>query len=372
MPQQRYEGCSLFRQRIVASALSGNMIRIDNIRSDEELSPGLQDFEANFLRLVEKLCDGCRLEINETGTTLRLKPGIITGGNIQHDCGISRSMGWFIEGILPLLVFGKTPLTVLQLTGITNDPKDLSVDTLRTVTLPLLKNFGVGESSLIVKRRGCFPKGGGELELRVPMARELQPINITEEGLVARVRGTAFCAKVSPSIINRTIEACRGVLNQLLPDVYINADHNRGQKSGLSAGYSLQLVAETTTGVLISTECTAGGPTAASTGEMPEDIGIQAANQLLEEIRRGGVIDSQHQPMVLMFMALGPEDVCKVRFGSELTPQSVRTLQLIRDAFGTVFKIKRDVEGEGTDKEKVTIVLSCLGIGYKNMSRRIV
>ena len=71
-------------------------------------------------------------------------------------------------------------------------------------------------------------------------------------------------------------------------------------------------------------------------------------------------------------MALGPEDVCKVRFGSELTPQSVRTLQLIRDAFGTVFKIKRDVEGEGTDKEKVTIVLSCLGIGYKNMSRRIV
>jgi RNA 3'-terminal phosphate cyclase-like protein len=366
MAPLRYEGCTMFRQRVIAAALSGNILRIDKIREEDEGTPGLQDFEASFLRLVEKLCDGCRLEINETGTTLRFKPGLVTGGNVQHDCGISRSIGWFIEGILPLVIFGKTPWTVLQLKGITNDPQDMSVDTLRSVTLPLLKNFGVGECILNVKTRGCFPKGGGEVELRVPMVRELLPIHITEEGLIARVRGTAFCAKVSPSIINRTIDTARGVLNQLLPDVYINADAHRGQKSGLSAGYSLQLVAETTTGVLISAECTAGGPAAASSGEMPEDIGILGANLLLEEIRRGGVIDTLHQPLVLMLMAMGPEDVCKVRFGCELSPQSVKTLQLLRDAFGTVFKIRKEIEGE-----RETILLSCLGIGYKNMSRKI-
>jgi RNA 3'-terminal phosphate cyclase-like protein len=359
----------MFRQRIVASALSGNVLRIDKIRVEDQQMPGLHDFEANFLRLIEKLCDGCKVEINETGTSMRFKPGIVTGGNIQHDCGTTRSIGWFIEGILPLIVFGKTPWTSLLLTGITNDPLDMSVDTLRSVTLPLLKNFGIGEATLSIRKRGCFPKGGGEVELRVPMARELLPVNITDEGMIARVRGTAFCAKVSPSIITRVIDSARGVMNAYLPDVYINADAHRGEKSGHSAGYSLQLVAESTTGVLLSVEHTAGGPSSSSSSEMPEDIGATAAQMLLEEIRRGGVIDSTHQPLVLMLMTMGPEDVCKVRFGSVLTQQSISTLQLIKDAFGTVFKIKSEVDS-ATGRE--TVLLSCLGIGYKNMSRKIV
>lgn len=369
MAPLRYEGCGMFRQRIIASALSGNVLRIDHIRNEDEIAPGLQDFEANFLRLIEKLCDGCKVEINETGTSMRFKPGIVTGGsNILHDCGSTRSIGWFIEGILPLIIFGKLPWTTLLLTGITNDPLDMSVDTLRTVTLPLLKNFGIGEAVLNVQKRGCFPKGGGQIELRVPMCRELLPINITDEGIIARVRGTAFCAKVSPSIITRVIDSARGVMNAYLPDVYINADAHRGEKSGHSAGYSLQLVAESTTGVLLSVEHTAGGPTSTSSGVMPEDIGQQAAHMLLEEIHRGGVIDSTHQPLVLLLMAMGPEDVCKVRFGSELTPAAIKTLQLIRDAFGTIFKIKNEVLHNG----RKSTLLSCLGSGYKNMSRKII
>lgn len=46
-----------------------------------------------------------QIEINETGTTLRFKPGYITGGRANHDCGTIRSLGWFIEGLLPLALF---------------------------------------------------------------------------------------------------------------------------------------------------------------------------------------------------------------------------------------------------------------------------
>ena len=214
--------------------------------------------------------------------------------------------------------------------------------------------------------RGAFPNGGGSVELTIPIVRELIPINITDEGLIARVRGTAFGAKVSPTIVNRLIDSARGVLNNLLPDVYITSDHVKGQNSGNSAGYSIALVAESNTGVLLSAEHTAGGPNAPQ-GEMPEDIGATCAKLLLEEVRRGGVIDSSHQSLVLQLMVVGPEDVCKVRFGSELTPQAILTLQLLRDAFGTVFKIKRD-----DSQEASTIILSCLGTGYRNMARRIV
>eukprot|EP01032_Pedospumella_encystans_P030682 gene30682-34629_t len=48
MPTLKYQGCGLFRQRIVASLLSGQPLKIEHIRSKDD-APGLQDFEASFL-----------------------------------------------------------------------------------------------------------------------------------------------------------------------------------------------------------------------------------------------------------------------------------------------------------------------------------
>ena len=53
----KYEGSALFRQRIISATLSGKVLKIVNIRHDDEY-PGLQDFEANFLQLIEKISDG--------------------------------------------------------------------------------------------------------------------------------------------------------------------------------------------------------------------------------------------------------------------------------------------------------------------------
>lgn len=41
-------------------------MRIDEIRASDS-DPGLRDFEANLLRLLEKVTNGCIVEINETG-----------------------------------------------------------------------------------------------------------------------------------------------------------------------------------------------------------------------------------------------------------------------------------------------------------------
>ena len=93
-----YTGCSMFRERVATSLLSGKAFRVTEIRSEyipgeAQTKIGLQDFEASFLRLIDKLTDGTKIEINETGTALKFKPGIIIGGDITHDCGTSRSIG---------------------------------------------------------------------------------------------------------------------------------------------------------------------------------------------------------------------------------------------------------------------------------------
>lgn len=60
------------------------------------------------------------------GTTILLKPGVITGGTLTHECPLSRSIGYFLEPIVMLAPFCKKPLN-LTLRGITTDAHDLSV-----------------------------------------------------------------------------------------------------------------------------------------------------------------------------------------------------------------------------------------------------
>lgn len=65
--------------------------------------------------------------ISIAGTAILLKPGIISGGPVTHDCPLSRSIGYFLEPIIMLAPFAKKPFR-LTLRGITTDENDLSVN----------------------------------------------------------------------------------------------------------------------------------------------------------------------------------------------------------------------------------------------------
>ena len=70
-----------------------------------------------------------------------------------------------------------------------------------------------------VRTRGAPPLGGGLVEFRCPVLRQLRPVDVTDPGLVKRVRGVAYSTKVSPQVPNRVVSSVRGTLNDLLPDV---------------------------------------------------------------------------------------------------------------------------------------------------------
>lgn len=97
------------------------------------------------MRLLEKVTNGTIIEISVTGaftdsiflwgstngllgTAILLKPGIISGGVLSHDCPTSRSIGYFLEPIIQLAPFAKQPVQ-LTLKGVTTDENDLSVRT---------------------------------------------------------------------------------------------------------------------------------------------------------------------------------------------------------------------------------------------------
>ena len=97
----------------------------------------------------------------------------------------------------------------------------------------------------------------------------------------------------------------------------------------------------------------------------PEDIALQAARSLLEEIQRGGCVDSKHQWLVLLLMVLGKEDVGRCLMG-DLTAHSVQYLRDLMAFFGVRFKIQPQKAEESSAGE---VIVSCVGVGFSNVNK---
>lgn len=435
------DGAVQFRQRLVVSILSHRPCLIQNIRHEHVTAPGLRRHEVSFLRLLDTMTNGTRIEINATGTQVRFKPGILTGGSFQHECPVispeededegaydddgddetmssckSRSIGWFLEGILPLAPFGKEPLNIEFTGGITDGTchLDPSCDYLQSSVLPLMAKFGIGSSGSsaaasadnndginkndldasrpsirIVQRAGAPYGTAGRVQFFSPICvKELQCLDLIDEGKISRIRGTAIsCQLTSSSATARVAYCSKGVLLRILPDVWIHTNAHRlkynkndtnNNNETSNPSLSLVLTAQSTTGVIITSEvCLPPAKPVRKNNkndssseqqqneqrrESFEDLGTRGAVTLLEEIKRGGCIDTSCQSLCFLWMALSPEfNVSRVRVGT-LSQYAIQTLRLIKLALGVEFKIKPDYETK-------TVLLSCLGVGYRNMAR---
>lgn len=100
-----------------------------------------------------------------------------------------------------------------------------------------------------------MPKGGGEVLFKCPIKNKLRPVQQLDSGMVKRIRGTVYAARVSPAIANRIVEHAKSVLLKFLPDVYINTDHCKGPQAGASPGFGICLVAETSNNIFYAAEC---------------------------------------------------------------------------------------------------------------------
>lgn len=87
-----YKGSNFFRQRLLLATLSGRAIKIEEIRSTHD-DPGLREYEVSLIRLLDKVTNGTRIELSETGTSVYYQPGILVGGQVTHSCSTQRGIG---------------------------------------------------------------------------------------------------------------------------------------------------------------------------------------------------------------------------------------------------------------------------------------
>lgn len=367
-----FVGCNFFRQRLVYSLLSGRPVTISEIRSCDN-EPGIRDFESKLLSLLEKITNGTRVKINQTGTEVIFLPGVIMGGKLTFDCGTDRCISYYLEPLLMLAPFCKYSLS-LKLQGITNAPCELSVDAVRTTWLPVFNKFVFASDSPKIKimARGYKPDGGGFVQLIAPTIRTLRPVQCKAVGKVCKIRGIASVSKVSPSIAHRMIDAAKVTLRDYIADVYITIDQRKGVSGGSSPGFSLFLTAETTEGVFYHGEAVSQPKGEQSNPVVPEDVGHVAACQLLDQIFAGGCVDITAQALVATFMTLCEKDVSTYLFGP-LTAYCVHALRNLKKYFEITFKI--DDWDELCDNKELKlgcdekVLLTCMGIGFSNLNK---
>lgn len=314
------------------------------------------------MKLVEKVSEGSVVEINYTGTGVVFKPGILKGGVVEHDCDLTKPIGYYLLPLVYVAPFSKLAfkLTLLGITTCQDGGKECSVDILRTIDVPLLRHYGMEcaeNIELKIIRRGSAPLGGGQVYFTCPIIKSSAPFSLIDEGKVLKIRGISTTTRISPQVANRLVESARSVLNQFVADIFVYSDVFKGKESGNSPGFNLSLVAETTKGCFYFAECDG------KANEVPEDIGVAVAKKLLNKIKLGGCFDVDRQATTLLMMAMGPEDLFKTRF-APLTLNTKTFMIDLQTFLGVTFKVKQL-------RDENALLISTIGSGFVNLGKKI-
>ncbi|CAH8869099.1 unnamed protein product [Trichobilharzia szidati] len=392
------EGHGNFRVKLALSLISCKKLILKCIRH-KSANPGVDDAEVCLLKLVDEISNGSIIKINDTGTAVTIFPGTLVGGTFTFECSKSRGLGYYVEFLLMVAPFCKTPIEAI-LTGVTNIPHDPSLDMIIQSWLPIYKSvIGLSASASIkidILKRGVFPGGGGEVSLFLKPCSGIAPMNKVDVGKVYRIRGIAWSCRVSSSYGQRVVCGAKALLNRFLSDVYITLDHRKGQYSGQSPGFGLTLWAERKDGGLYSSEAMSDPEGDNNTFMDAETIGKLAASRLLDQIYRGGFIDSGSQSLAFILMACeSGRNASRLAVGN-LSDYSVYTLRLIRQFLGVTFNFQyeavnetvKPVEGEAgeekeeeeekskvieepVDSERKILIATCFGAGIQNVNKSI-
>ena len=217
-------GGQIIRVTSALSAILGTPIRLDKIRAGRAKG-GLGAQHAAGLRLVGQL-SGASLEGDKVGSsTAEMRPShLAAGGRFVADAETAGATMLMLQSALPCCCFGEPGAeggasTQLVLKGGTNVPFAPQLEYMQEVTLAALRRIFRLDVSMSLLRRGCFPRGGGEVSVEIKsVAGPLPAFQLLDRGHVAHVYGRAWtCGQVSHDSLRRDMaDCCRRALSKVV------------------------------------------------------------------------------------------------------------------------------------------------------------
>ena len=286
-------GGQMLRNAVALSAVSGRSVRVVNIRGARP-QPGLRPQHLLAVRAVAEIC-GARLVGAQIGSReIEFWPGgIRSKTDWRLDVGTAGSLTLVQQCLLPVLSQSPAPST-LTLVGGTDVPFSPPHDYFTSIFLPALAELGPRVESRLLAR-GFYPKGGGEVAVRISPAA-IRPILWSGRGALVRVRGKSYSMGLAAHIAQRMrdsalrVFAAAGVRGAEVELEVVSSGRSEG------------------CGIIVWAECDGGRRLAGSAlgrrGKSAKQVGEEAARALLSELESGAAVDTHLADQLIVWLTL--------------------------------------------------------------------
>lgn len=284
-------GGQVLRTSLSLATITNTPLRIDRIRAKRK-KPGLAAQHLTCVRAAAALCNA-ELHGDAIGsTTLEFIPQTPTQtGDYTFDVTTAGAVSLIVQTVLmPLaLVKGDSAVTLRGGTHVAFSPP---VPYIQHVYLPTIARMKVSAELNLVKW-GWYPRGGGEIELRVTGGNLVEGIEILERGNLRQVRGLAVVTDLPSHIPQRMANRAENVLR----DAGIKANVQPLRERGVAPGTGIFLTAEY--------ENSLTGFGALGRKGLPSDeVADMACEELLQFHETGAAIDPHLADQLLLPAAL--------------------------------------------------------------------
>ncbi len=286
-----------------ALSLSCNLkkpFRIISIRANRK-NPGLRPQHITCVRAAQ-LISGAEVKGDSIGSSeLVFIPGNVQSGHYKFDIGTAGSTSLVLLTVLLPLCF-VIPMTrdrfraddesEITITGGTHVPWSPSFHYLKDVFLPFLKTLGV-DAQLYIEKWGFYPKGGGIIRASIKPIKSLLPVKLEKRGDLKTFKGLSAVGNLPLSIAERQKTSAL----KILKSSSLNADIECLSVPCIGKGTFFFLSGE-------FKNSSAGFSSLGKIGKKAEDVGKEAAEELVSFLSGNAVVEKRLSDQAVPFLAL--------------------------------------------------------------------
>ena len=223
-------GGQILRTALSLSALTGGPVRIERIRAGRA-KPGLRPQHLTAVQALALISQAEVAGAHLGSQELSFSPRAPQGGHYLFDVaektGSAGAVSLIAQALLPPLLQAKTPTAVI-LKGGTHVPWSPPVHYLSHVFLPALALLGA-KVELTLERWGWYPKGGGEVRLKITPSRGLTGIEWRNPAAPQAFRALSASSQLPEHVARRQAVRLTERLGEMVPVEIIPAS---GQTPG--------------------------------------------------------------------------------------------------------------------------------------------
>jgi len=324
-------GGQLMRTAVALAAITKKPCRVFNIRKNRP-KPGLMTQHLLGLQSLAELCNG-KLEGDYLGSKeVRFYPGEIKKEKISLTIGTAASITLILQSLIPPALSAPEPVKIIFNGGATDTFFSPTIDHFRYVFLKILEKMG-GKVEISILKRGYYPEGGAKVEVTIYPSK-LKNLNLTERGKLQKIlviSGSSEFLK-DKKVAERQLAGVREILGKLRLPIEEKVEYYPTQ----CPGSQICLAAEFENTII-------GTDNLGKLGKRAEDVGKEAALELLREQKSEACLDKHLADQILPYLALSwPKGKSQITV-SEITNHCQTNIWVIEKFIDGKFEIKNNL-----------------------------